>query len=308
MFGRNSYNSNGRQSGGFSLSALLLITLGIIFLLNNFGLLPWELWSHLWKFWPILLILFGLEIIIGRHSSPRGLVILLALIFLVPIVLILNPLTGNPLATSKETFVKPLANLTRARVNFQMQSANIKINSLEASSTSAFKGEIRYSQLLPKPALKEDKLSGEGSYTFSQSSPKGLPFLSNLGNSANFELSRLIPLEINLKVTSGVLILNLSNLKVDLIEVESAAGQVNITFAKDYSTKVFIRTNAGLVSLTIPPEVAASIKTEANFKAVKLNESRFPKVGDTYKSPDFTAKPFKVEVEISGQAASVEVK
>lgn len=70
-----------RQANVFS--ALLLVSLGIILLLNNFGVLPWSLWETLWKFWPILLIVWGVETIFGHSliggtiSSAIGIAILL---------------------------------------------------------------------------------------------------------------------------------------------------------------------------------------------------------------------------------------
>lgn len=48
---------------------LLLIVAGIIFLLNNFGILPWSVWSTLATLWPVILILFGLDIAIGRRGG-----------------------------------------------------------------------------------------------------------------------------------------------------------------------------------------------------------------------------------------------
>jgi len=69
-----------------TFSALLLISLGIILLLNNFGVLPWGLWETLWKFWPIFLVVWGIETIFGHGliggtiSSAIGIAILLAVL------------------------------------------------------------------------------------------------------------------------------------------------------------------------------------------------------------------------------------
>lgn len=48
------------------LGAVLLITVGIILLLNNLEVLPWSIWENLWKFWPVLLILAGVDSIFGK--------------------------------------------------------------------------------------------------------------------------------------------------------------------------------------------------------------------------------------------------
>ncbi len=53
------------RSGG----ALLLIGLGVVFLLNNMGVLSL---SSLLKFWPLLLILVGVIMLVGRLGGPKS--------------------------------------------------------------------------------------------------------------------------------------------------------------------------------------------------------------------------------------------
>jgi uncharacterized membrane protein YadS len=50
---------------------LFIILLGFIFLLNNFDIIPWSIWNQLSRFWPVLMIFTGLEMLIGqsRFSS-----------------------------------------------------------------------------------------------------------------------------------------------------------------------------------------------------------------------------------------------
>ncbi len=47
---------------------VILISAGMMFLLNNLGLLSWNVWGTLWRLWPVLLIAAGLDILIGRRS------------------------------------------------------------------------------------------------------------------------------------------------------------------------------------------------------------------------------------------------
>jgi uncharacterized membrane protein len=49
-------------------SAIILIFVGIILLLNNFGFLPWSYWSVLFQFWPLLIIDWGVALAFGRNS------------------------------------------------------------------------------------------------------------------------------------------------------------------------------------------------------------------------------------------------
>lgn len=42
---------------------LLLIAAGIVLLLNTLGVLPWETWGEIGRFWPVVVIAFGLSIL-----------------------------------------------------------------------------------------------------------------------------------------------------------------------------------------------------------------------------------------------------
>jgi len=49
---------------------LLLISIGLILLFSKLGMLPSEIWGSLWRFWPVILILVGIEIL-ARHTESN---------------------------------------------------------------------------------------------------------------------------------------------------------------------------------------------------------------------------------------------
>lgn len=57
--------SRTRQVG--IVGPLILIFLGIIFLTNTLGYLGWSIWGDIWKLWPVILILIGIDLILGRR-------------------------------------------------------------------------------------------------------------------------------------------------------------------------------------------------------------------------------------------------
>ncbi len=57
----------GHHHGGNGIGALILITLGVLLLLNNFGIISSSIWQILWRFWPVLLILWGIRAVLGRN-------------------------------------------------------------------------------------------------------------------------------------------------------------------------------------------------------------------------------------------------
>ncbi len=81
-----------KNNRGF-FGPLLIIFVGIVFLLNNFNLLPWSSWDLFFKLWPVVLVVIGLEILLEGTRWARymvGLVLLLLVLFLASQVLMWN--------------------------------------------------------------------------------------------------------------------------------------------------------------------------------------------------------------------------
>ncbi len=64
---------------------LLLIAIGLILLFNKLGLVPSETWGSLWRYWPVILILVGIEIL-ARHTESY--VMYFAAVFLSVLIII----------------------------------------------------------------------------------------------------------------------------------------------------------------------------------------------------------------------------
>ena len=52
--------SKQRGGRGWPVGAIILIGLGVLFLLTNYGLLPWG------SAWPFILIIIGIALLVGR--------------------------------------------------------------------------------------------------------------------------------------------------------------------------------------------------------------------------------------------------
>lgn len=46
------------------VGAAVLITLGFVIILNNFGLLPWSTFDLISKLWPLILVFWGLKMLL----------------------------------------------------------------------------------------------------------------------------------------------------------------------------------------------------------------------------------------------------
>lgn len=292
--------------GKFKLAPFLLIILGAIFLLNNFGVLPWSVWTNLWKFWPVILILIGVEYLIGQSVSLRTTIILIILIFLIPVIVAINPFTKNPLATEELAISEDLGSLTKAKIIIDLPATNLNIAASTASA-KLVEGKIAYSKAAEKPKISNEESLGQAVFRISQPSVSVLPIISSIRNDTNLFLTQQIPLEIQINTGASKGRLDLSKLRIDYLEINSQASDLNITFGNLYSSRARIKTSASTLSIKIPKEIAARIKINSKVKSLSISD-RFIKKGVEYKTEDFDKAFTRLDIEIDSIAGSITIR
>jgi hypothetical protein len=85
--------------GGGMIFGLAVLLVGVLLLLNNTQVVPGEIWIYILPFWPVLLILVGLKMILGRNVVSHFIVSLLTLaafclVILYALVMVNSPLVG----------------------------------------------------------------------------------------------------------------------------------------------------------------------------------------------------------------------
>ena len=285
----------------------ILITLGIVFLLNNFEILPWDIWLSLWKFWPVVLILVGVEILLGKNASVKTFIILGGLIFLVPIFLSYNPFTNNPLNTDKVEIEESLGTSTKARINFDFPTSNLKISALDTDSAFLAEGKIEYSEAAKEPKIERLDESGQTTLNLSQAFEGKLPFISNLKTGLDISLSQKVPLEIFIKTGASSINVDLANLRTEYLEINSGASNISIKLTEDFGQKIFIKTGASTISIEIPDNLAAKIIIDSQVKSVTVAD-RFKKEDNFYQTDNYSKAENKADIEIKAVAGSVEIK
>lgn len=66
--------------GGGAVWGLALILVGSLLLLNTMSVIPWSIWNYIWPFWPALLLLIGLRIVLGWGWAAQAIIFLAAVV------------------------------------------------------------------------------------------------------------------------------------------------------------------------------------------------------------------------------------
>ncbi len=73
-----------KKGGGF-LFPLILVLIGVLFLLSNLGVIDGIAWSEVVRYWPVLLILLGIDTLLQRRSAAAAVASLLTALVLIAI-------------------------------------------------------------------------------------------------------------------------------------------------------------------------------------------------------------------------------
>ena len=179
---------------------LILISIGVIFLLNNLGYLSWNIWLAFFRLWPLLLIIIGLDILIGRRSMAGSIIV--ALIFLVILVAVLLyggtlPGVAGP-TPAGEPVSEPLQSASRAVIDVTTAAASVKVHALQGAS-DLLQGTVPAREMTKNTSLQ----GGTASVTLRPQPTAVVPFM-DAGAGATWDLGVTTAVPVDLRVTTAV--------------------------------------------------------------------------------------------------------
>ncbi len=301
-------NQSQHPRRGSIIGPLILITIGVLFLLANFGYISGSFWLTLIQFWPLLLILAGLEILFGRTLVGQLVVLLVALLAVGGIVwLALNPntfpLTGS---VQVEKVTAASEGVQTAHLELNTGVGDLNLGALDAAASDWIDGTIAH----PRAVRLEQTYQVTGGVAQLKLDTKGtFIFLGNASEKWNLRLAPNVPLTLDLNAGVGGASLDLNALNVSDLKFDTGVGETNVVLPS-YAGTVNAKINGGIGGLTIwiPEGVAARIRSHAGIGGVSINPARFPRVGDDlYESSDYTTAANKIDLNVDAGIGGITI-
>ena len=254
---------------------IVLIVAGVLFLLENLGLLPGSAWGWIWA---IALVLLGLSLLWPRRS-----------------------------AQAVDDSV-PLEGSASARLTLKHGAGRLWLRAGAASDvlvSGSFGGGVdkdvrSMGDMLAVTLRLPDQDWGNWIWPGSWGRA---PLDWNLNVNPN------VPLQLALEVGASENWLDLSGLRVTDLSIKTGASSTQLTLpAQAGRTQVRIEAGAASIRAEVPAGVAARIRGVMGVGSLRVDERRFPRRDGEYLSDNFAAAANRVEIEISGGVGSVEVR
>ncbi len=251
---------------------ILLAAVGVILLLQNIGVISFNIWPILWA---LIIILIGVWILLG-------------------------PILNRGSKEIRQLSI-PLQGAAEAEVVLQHGAGRIHLSALQTPGellSGTYQGglETRHTA---------------GTITRLELSPdtNGVWFGPGMGFIWNFGLNRDIPIRLRLEAGAGETIMDLSDLLVKDLYIGTGASSTEVTLpARASYTQVKIEAGVASVRVRVPDGVAANIHMETGLTGKTIDTNRFAALGEgNYRSVDYENAANRVDIRVEAGVGSIEI-
>lgn len=259
-----------RRGSAGMLFAVALIVLGGVALMTNMGIATVN-WGEVLRYWPVLLILVGLDIAIGRGSVAGSAIMALITVGALLGVFWLSaqvPNTGSSgslFSSGKQvsgTIDQPLDGARELEVEVYLTQMSLTLGQLEQGSTQAAQGDWTTGErIAPKVSYEVD--DGIGILTIRQPDFNGVGFPPLAVDSRmTLNLPTGIPIHLTTHSDLGSETIDLSAMQITALDASSNSGNIDLTMpGSGQISDVEIKTDLGSVEMRTPDKATLNIDT-----------------------------------------------
>jgi hypothetical protein len=258
-----------RQRLCYRLWALVLAALGAFLLAHQLGLLPGPL-AQAAAFWPLLLILIGLRLVTGRASLGFAL-----------------PAFAIDRGDYQSAHLHLAAGLADAQVSTFVGASQLAVGQFPVYGGPRLQANGSSAALILDRRAVSPFLAGP----WTVSLVKGLPWSFTLHSDA------------------GHFNLNLRDLTVTALDLQSGVGDVEVTLPALGQGEMALRLGLGDLTVRVPDGMAVKIKLAAGpLTRIRLDDQRFIQTHSSeWVTPNFSASPQQFTLSIALTAGDLQV-
>lgn len=289
---------------------LLLITIGVVFLLVNFGFVPGVTVLSLLGLWPLLLILAGVDIAIGRRWPLAALGIDVAVIGLGLALVATQPtmFAGSPF------FIVGGSNGGERDVTVARGSATSLSLDLNGGA-GRFRVSGGSTMLVEAHSPNEDlrlrraDFERGGQQADVRIEQTGRRVVGGATIEVETRIASDVPTELTINGGAGEFVVDLSGVMVRSAELNVGAASLTLTLPKP-TAAVSIEVNAGASNIVIdvPEGVEARVTTSGALLSLRSANARVTASGSSAETAGYGSATSRVTVKVTAGASSITIR
>lgn len=250
----------------------IIVTVGSIWLLMTAGAIPEAVGDILVRAWPALLIIFGLDVLVGRRRlrisrltiDMNFLGLIITILVVVGVVWFAYQKQASVVRDDQvQTFSQTLSeDITKVQINVAVN--RISVTALPASENGRdLKAEFNGSNE-SEVTIDWSVQADTAVLTITEKAPDTIPKLENYGRgSLHVTLPTEIPVEVFTLVTEqGDVDINMQPLRIDQLNLTTDQGDVTLNLPASTVLNGTLINRDGQIELTVPEGVALFLKLD----------------------------------------------
>lgn len=315
---------------------ILLLFIGGVLLLENFGVIDFY-WRSIWGFWPVFLIIAGLNILFNRNNSQIGsiisvgvLVVALAFLFYkgqqepsqsgwwghkfkkdIDITIDDSDNDNDDESDHTDTafnslkLAEPFVEAENAKKTvLNISGGGISFN-LDGETSELINAQVKKSH--GNFSLKKLITDSATVLTFSMDDRKSKWKFGENGNDVDFKLNKAANWDILMKLGAGEANFDFADYKVRTFRFDGGAAALDIKFGDLLPiTDVIVKSGVADVKIKVPTNSGCRIKTKTGLSAKDFEG--FEKLSDgVYETSNYKTSTKKIFINLDGGLSSFEV-
>ena len=271
-----------RQEG--IVSPIFSVGMGVIFLLSNLGYLSLSTLEIIIRFWPVLLLAWGLDLIVGRRglwAAVAGVILGLAL---VAGVALSSQFVFNPQNLRTQTISQPLQAANQAAVDISETFGNLAISASNADTANLLQGNLSLNSsadIQSSYSVQDGKgvyhIWDAGNYSFPVYTPSTQTGWSML-------LNPTLPVTLTDHVVLGNQQINLTGLMLKSLDSGLVIGNSSLTLPANVSLQGKLTGVIGEMDIFVPRGQPVKLQYSGAITAVYF-PSDYQRSGNLISSP-----------------------
>lgn len=318
------------RRGSVSVGALILIFIGILFLLQNFGILPWSVWGFLWRFWPLLLIIWGLQIIFGRTPTSRVAISIVAILLMLLVLAVTISAHHQP---SRDWFGRNVPGLRLDKIGGVFSPIETSLTIAESKHAGVERRKLNADVGLGKLLIKDSSSTDYISLGSTHPENVGVPKLTDrkVGNDLEIdfdidELAKMWPnlsgersyiltfgrpslvTDLDVNIGAGEGSIDLTQLTTRSVKVEIGAGKATIQLgAASVPTELIeASVGAGSANILLPESVGLEVEHKVGLGKIEVDGERLDNDG-TFRSSNYDSAAVKLRIRVEVGTGSITI-
>lgn len=285
-----------KKGAGFGI---FLLGLGAIWLMANLGFLSFNIFGALFKLWPLIFVVIGVNLIFRESGIIRGLTWLAFLI-----ILILYSTFGNvstPRFNGNWTFNTNSEGATQhveEPMRTGLKSGSLKVDAGAVQIDVQDESDKLIIADADKDAIKYDiDYNGSGDKVDIDVNNKFQKVIGSTRNKLDLKLNKQVAWDLKMDLGASNGNMDLSELRINRLEFDAGAVNYNIKLGGNVPvTEVKMDSGASNFEFDIPKDVGVKVRLDGALNNTNFAELGWSKNGSYYESPNYSNAKSKINI------------